>query len=434
MWRMEIAGHGTGRIEQLSSFAARCAEAINVLFSDLYRYEIFPRFGRDAPNPSRIFVPGRLVIEAISNVATEWVQALSATTGVSGLQLCTALPYDGVLAARRRFITAARRWCPRCLEEMADETGLIYEPLVWRVSEVTCCPRHDGVGLVERCSRCGRTEQTSLVSNSRVGCCRYCGAWLGRQADCGAASIKPLEVARANMCEEFVVLPQKLANGESIASSKVAINAVRSKFFVGSGARMARSIGVPPSHVNAYGNGDCLAPLDIFLRISQITGASMRDIFVEHKFEDIDAEPGQGSFPVRVVKPKSVGVSEAAAHELLSSIEKGGAISVREAARRANVDPTNVRRWYPDLTRRASALHALTMRREAEARRNEFAEKVRAVLCKLKQSGAPAPTTRETRVLFGQGATLNPWKRAVIGRCLAQHFAATEQANCKSIG
>ncbi|WP_429354191.1 TniQ family protein [Paraburkholderia sp. 32] len=419
---MKIAGYGTGRIEQLSSFAARAAEECNVLFSDLYRYELFPRFGRVAPNPSRIFVPGRIVIEAAGSVARQWAEALSALTGVSGLELCTALPYDGLLTAHRRFITERRRWCPECLEEMAEGTGPVYEPLAWRLCEFSCCPRHDA-GLVDTCPRCGRSEQTSLVSNSRVACCRYCGTWLGRSASAETSRIKQSEIARAKMCEQFLLLPQHLAMGESIASSKVAISALRASFFGGSGSKMARSIGVPPAHVNAYARGDCLAALDIFLRIALVTSTSMRDIFVTREFEATNVVLREESFPVRTIKPKTAQVSRAAVRELCSSIDGGGPISVREAARRANIDPSNIRRWHAALTQRASALYERRVATEAQARKDAFVDKVLMVVRERKMSGASTPTTREMRVIFGRGATLNPWKRDVIAECVAAQFA-----------
>jgi TniQ len=427
MSRIQIGGEGTGRIEQLSSFAARYAEALDVRLIDFYRYGILTQFGRVPSNPCRLFVPAKLVIDGIGETAIKWAAALASLTGLSGLQRCSVLPFQGALASRR-LVTLPRRWCPHCLEEMADGSGPVYEPLVWRICEVECCTRHL-IQLVDKCPSCQLGGQTSLVANARVGCCRHCGAWLGCPISSESAAVVGRSgLAQAALCEELLLIPQKLGEEEAIASSDVTVRVLRDTFFEGSGSHMARCIGELPGQLNAYARGDYPAPLHVFLRVARVTGASMRQIFVTHDFDDT-GPPSDGLFPLRRARPWKSAARDVVVGELKKAVDNNGDVSVRQVAIGLNTDPVNVWRWFPDQAKQLSQLHARRVARGMAEKKVAYMKKVRDVVFALRASGAEQPTEGDMRVLLDDpGATLNPWKRAVIAGLIAEAYSVGERA------
>ncbi|WP_034176533.1 TniQ family protein [Burkholderia ambifaria] len=153
MFRISPFDAGTGRVECLSSFAIRYAESMAVSFIDFYRCFIFPVLPHESTNVTRVTIPSGTVIDGITKTALDWTRALEKVTSVKDLSACTLLPFAGVVAARR-LVTASRRWCPLCLEEMAGrERGAVFEPLVWKLEEVKFCSRHK-LPLVSKCPKC----------------------------------------------------------------------------------------------------------------------------------------------------------------------------------------------------------------------------------------------------------------------------------------
>lgn len=421
---MNVRGAGTGRIEQLSSVAARLAEELCLPFISVYRDGLYPLFDRRLSAARRITLPSRLVIESIGNTASEWTAALATITKLKSLRCCSLLPFQGALAARR-LVTTGRRWCPECLEQMADG-GEIYEPLVWRIAEVYVCPLHDR-RLADTCHRCGKGGQTSLVANARVGCCRYCGAWLGRrERDVEGTPIDDFATFCAWECEEILLLPQTLPKGEEILPSDISVTGLRDVFFSGNGSSMARRLGEVPSQLNAYCTGQLPTPLHVYLRASYLTGASMRQIFVTQEFNDALPRHQDAEFGLRRARSRAAYEQERVDNELRLAIAGEGDVSVRQVATRLNIDPPTLWRRSAELANELARKHAKYSAQRSVAKKASFVEQARTVI-QTYQIQDTEPTWKEImHGLDDPGVGLNPWKRSVIRELMAEAFSTGE--------
>lgn len=63
-----------------------------------------------------------------------------------------------------------RRWCPECYATWNPEQS--YEPLIWMISLLSCCPRH-GCRLEDRCTSCDAMQPAGISLDHRR-CCVKC--------------------------------------------------------------------------------------------------------------------------------------------------------------------------------------------------------------------------------------------------------------------
>ena len=72
-----------------------------------------------------------------------------------------------------------KAWCPVCFEEWKNSQQPIYEPIIWSFKSVEVCEFHN-VHLETYCPFCGAQIQI-LSRNARNGYCSFCSCWLGSQ-------------------------------------------------------------------------------------------------------------------------------------------------------------------------------------------------------------------------------------------------------------
>ena len=180
---------GTPVGESLTSYVLRLAQAHRVSVRTLVVHEIRPHLG---PAAARAAYVGRLsgfwardaaTLNGTSGVTRTWVQALEWLTERDKLTDLTLLCWANVLAAAG-LLRYRRAWCPHCYAEQQD--GVVYDPLLWSVAQVTVCVRHHSP-LVQQCPHCG-DEPPWLAPHARPGCCSSCGVWLGQTASSGPPS------------------------------------------------------------------------------------------------------------------------------------------------------------------------------------------------------------------------------------------------------
>ncbi|MFM0215457.1 TniQ family protein [Paraburkholderia caledonica] len=420
MFRISPAGIGSGGVEQISSFAMRFAEAMAVSFADFFRELVAPRLYKKKRRPQRVSVVSKGVIDGMTRTAAEWVAALEDVASVGDLSTCTLLPFAGAIGPRR-LVTTNRRWCPICLQEMADNgTRPVYEPLVWRLEEVTVCPVHN-MRLVSECPECKCGGQVPLVFNARVGCCRHCGAWMGQSAPShDELPISEFERHCALTCEELLALPGSLPEGRHVLPSKVAVESLRDVFFEGNGAALARATGGLASQVNGYATGEFPAPLHFFLRAGYVTGATMQDILVTNNFDIAGSRRQDEKFDVRRAVPKRFSEQVAVDRGLQAALDGDGSMSVRAVAINLNLQPASVWRRNPNLASVVSRRHAAFVAAAAAKRRSEFETAVHAVVADCVRRGERPTSDRLKQALGDPACFLNDWKRAAIRNAMAR--------------
>jgi transcriptional regulator with XRE-family HTH domain len=118
------------------------------------------------------------LINAHGEPAKFWVGRVGGLTGRMNLASLTFLPFENVLHDPLGLVGRGRRWCPLCLQEDLMNGSPIYERLIWSVRMVTWCPVH-WVPLSGRCPSCDYLHRSELCRRPLSGFCAHCRQWLG---------------------------------------------------------------------------------------------------------------------------------------------------------------------------------------------------------------------------------------------------------------
>jgi DNA-binding XRE family transcriptional regulator/transposase-like protein len=164
---------GTLRVESLSSYIMRLAEAHTVSVRTLILQEIFPDL---STRPKNAHFSGLHSLNGMGACFEQWVAILGKLTSRHDLCALTLLPWQSMLTSGgilRRF----RTWCPRCFQEWQRHGMPIYECLAWVLAPVTFCPIHF-VLLEQHCPHC-RRPMLVLSAHAHPGFCAHCNGWLG---------------------------------------------------------------------------------------------------------------------------------------------------------------------------------------------------------------------------------------------------------------
>lgn len=178
LYNLEPIGIGTPYVESLSSYIARLAEKHNVKETVMLR-EVFGPLIKNENIKKHISKFGTVyreyLINGISAFSLENIRIIEELTGRKDIQYTTMINWGGLF--NKNVVNSNRRWCSLCLESFRKELGLVYEPLLWAVSDIKICDKHQ-IELKEFCPHC--KKKLSYISSSLlVGHCQYCLKWLG---------------------------------------------------------------------------------------------------------------------------------------------------------------------------------------------------------------------------------------------------------------
>ena len=194
---------GTLRVESLSSYIMRLAEAHTVSVRTLILQEIFSDL---STKPKNAHFSGLHSLNGMGACFEQWVAILGKLTSRHELCALTLLPWQNLLTSggilRRR-----RTWCPRCFQEWQRHEMPIYECLAWGLAPVTVCPIHY-VLLEQHCPHC-RRPMLVLSAHAHPGFCAHCNGWLGDDStapDAPAPQQMEDQLWIANQVGEFLAL------------------------------------------------------------------------------------------------------------------------------------------------------------------------------------------------------------------------------------
>ena len=195
---------GTLRVESLSSYIMRVAEAHTVSVRTLILQEIFPDL---STKPKNAHFSGLHSLNGMGACFEQWVAILGKLTSRHDLCALTLLPWQSLMTSggilRRR-----RTWCPRCFQEWQRHGKPIYECLAWVLAPVTVCPIHY-VLLEQHCPNCGR-PMLVLSAHAHPGFCAHCNGWLGDDSTAPSAPPSPQAIEDqlwiANQVGKFLAL------------------------------------------------------------------------------------------------------------------------------------------------------------------------------------------------------------------------------------
>src|SRR5699024_8991156 len=178
LYNVDPIGIGTSYVESLSSYISRIAEIHNLAVSPLLSKVIAPMLNinylKEQLTQGIIKDTSHFVNEN-SPVTIEYCNTLEILTGRHDLRSLTMLNWQGVFS--KKLFSRYRKWCPICLNKMKSNSKIIYEPLIWYISDIKKCEVHEVV-LQDQCPNCNR-NLPYLHKELMVGYCQYCGSWLG---------------------------------------------------------------------------------------------------------------------------------------------------------------------------------------------------------------------------------------------------------------
>ncbi|WP_321931905.1 hypothetical protein [Paraburkholderia guartelaensis] len=206
----------------------------------------------------------------------------------------------------------------------------------------------------------------------------------------------------------------------NIISSDVAVHALRDIFYSGSSAQMGRALGVEQRQVGHFADGRYPAPLQLFVRASYATGATMEQIFVTNKFDVQGRGRKEPHFEVRPFVSRRLQMGVDLVTRLNDALADGGKLSVAAVAEGLSITATTAWRRERELASRLAQMHAEYMCMEAQALREKYQAKVIAFVAACAARGI-TPTILQVDLECGtEGSVSGYRKREVIKAAIAR--------------
>jgi ribosomal protein S27E len=183
LYSLEPIGLGTSMVEGLQSYMTRLAREHCVTTHTLLQQGIFPRvFSNNevasVPNQIRSVASTGVTLNSMSPLNASIVETLEALTLRRDLSYLTMLPWRAGIAPLG-MMRKRKAWCAACYREWMTAEQELYEPLMWSLTQVVCCPVHRNF-LECRCPDCG-SEQPLLTPATPAGYCAFCKSGLSSE-------------------------------------------------------------------------------------------------------------------------------------------------------------------------------------------------------------------------------------------------------------
>lgn len=216
-------------------------------------------------------------LNGTSDVTQSCAAALSSLTGVGHLDKLTLLPWREVMA-QRSLTAKSGRWCPECFAEDQKQGRPPYFRLVWELSDVKICHRHQAT-LVNICPDCGRRDPRHKATYVIPGWCSCCGGFLGRHAQGEThASVTPEAMWVSRQAEQLVAAQQQVDVTPSKPLLAAAIQTIVTRMDAGKSAAFARRIGLSKATVHHWLRDGGTPTLGASLQMAAHAGLILPDL------------------------------------------------------------------------------------------------------------------------------------------------------------
>jgi hypothetical protein len=398
---------GTVRVESLSSYVARLAEAHRISVAVLFGYELLPvinnayvRSLTQRKNKAMLLASTyQTLVRALNGAgktAEQWVEALEQLTLRRELGLLTMSPWKNVLP-HKALTRSVKAWCPQCFEDARINGQVIYEQLSWSLQAVTACVRHR-CRLVFECPWCGRNNPV-LTSRSRTGFCSTCLRWLGRLEEEKSTAIFEEELSWQiwvqSELDRIFLAAQQLSMPPARERVSESISNCIERQAGGNNAEMGRLHGIPRSKLNLWRNGDTLPELGALLRFCHAAKLSLLEAItgaVVHDVQRTESQPVPAASG-RVKTPRTW--SRLDQEMTKKALEEATTISpppsLKSLALELGRTPNTLRYQFPKLC----ALIVKRFRKFSKSLKQKFYQQIKRALTQALRSVAPAPTLED---------------------------------------
>ena len=231
--------------------------------------------------PGLFWIEAARALNGTGVLARDWAQVLERLTLRTDLRFLTLQPWAAVLT-QQRLLRITRAWCPDCFLEWQAAGQPIYEPLLWNVSAVALCLRHQRI-LLEQCPYpdC-RATLPVLASHLRPGYCSKCSRWLGVADDPSHISWTTeqwrWQIWIAETVGELLSYNMNLTVIPHLRNIPDLITAAREQVADGSMQNLAESLKLSRRTVNAWKLGRQVPQIESLMRLCYCCGVSLYDL------------------------------------------------------------------------------------------------------------------------------------------------------------
>lgn len=287
LYNLKPIGIGTPYTESLTSYISRLATEHNVTVNTLVKRAFIPVI--EAPylrnNLSQgVYGTTPKYLNGNSKISIDYVLALEKLTCRNDIIYLTMNMLSGVLS--QNVIHSNRRWCPLCLNKWKQDSKVIYEPLIWYLSDINKCDIH-AIQLQEKCLSCHK-EQSFIHSKLSVGYCQYCSKWLGGETGNYIHSyLNEEEQFVISNFKELIEKAPDLTYLPTYKSISTRLLTIKERLNFSSNAMLAEFLGVHPSHLRQWIVNKNLPSLKSLLNLSNCVGTTVFKLFFEQSLGSI---------------------------------------------------------------------------------------------------------------------------------------------------
>jgi len=424
LYALEPLGMGTSNIESLTSYVTRLAGAHSVSLRTLVLQQLLPQLKCDyLSNPLKnsldaFWIEAARALNGTGTLAKDWAYALERLTLRTDLQFLTLLPWASVLT-QQRLLRITRAWCPDCFMEWQTAGQPIYEPLLWNVSAVFLCPRHQRP-LLEKCPHpdCQATLPV-LASHFQPGYCSKCARWLGVVPDPPDLSSTTGqwrwriwvaetvgELVAHNM--DLKLLPHLRNIPDLIAASLEQVADSRMQ-------NLAEKLQLSRRTVNAWKLGRQVPQIESLMRLCYCCGVSLYDLFTL-QFGTLNLDKLKTRSLPDIPSPTRnrrhrIPIDLVSIRQSLEAVlaqNEQPPPSMREVARRLNHSPRELREYFPELCRAISKRRKNYYKIRGKEKLEQQKEQVRQTILEIHSQGLYPSSYKVGLALSEPGLMRNP--------------------------
>jgi transcriptional regulator with XRE-family HTH domain len=420
LYTLKPLGMGTPDLESLTSYMARLAGAHSVSLRALVLHELLPLLNCDyLSNPFKnsldaFWIEAARALNGIGALARDWAYGLEGLTLRTDLRFLTLLPWATVLT-QQRLLRFTRAWCPDCFMEWQAAEQPIYEPLLWNMSSVSLCVRHQRP-LIEQCPHpdC-RATLPVLASHFRPGYCSKCSRWLGVATDrpnlSWTAEQWHWQIWVAEMIGELVAHNADLTFMPHLGNIPTLIDASREQAADGSSQKLADNLQLSRRTLNTWQRGIQVPQLESLVRLCYFCGVSLYDLFIVQsgkfnveklKIRSLPDIPNPIRIRRRRIPLDTVCILQSL--EAILNCEQPPP-SMRAVARRLNHSPRELRGYFPELCRSISSRYKNYCQVRAERKMAQLKDEVRRAILEIHSQGL-YPSSDKVRLLMSKPTSM----------------------------
>jgi hypothetical protein len=278
LYSLKPMGIETKTSESLTSYISRVAEEHSITPGLLIGKIITPYLKKEylSNTASRggggLFKDG-LSLNGVDTSAQDLVKILEELTTRNDLSLLTLLPWKKFFPTRG-LMRSKKAWCSLCLQNMKMNNMPIYEPLLWRIKEVSVCPLHH-LNLITQCPTCNHENQI-LSRESRNGYCLQCSEWLGNEeTGHNSHNYNQWDLWKADALSELII-NSNIAS-RHIFDGRIQVFLEKASAEIGTN-KFITYLAVPKSTYYSWIRDNKTPSIKYLLRILYCTGLNIREI------------------------------------------------------------------------------------------------------------------------------------------------------------